>query len=97
MRFYLKEILNRIILLGNVPTPCAFKKIGGCSTLESLIMADKEVLVSGNMGEGNAAMQWVMKHKLEEGLTSLSIGVYMPGVKSILSTEQALITLQGAV
>jgi phosphoenolpyruvate synthase/pyruvate phosphate dikinase len=84
---------SSIILIGHVQ-PKKFKMVGAVQDLRSLVLSDGEVMIGGEFDKNDPALQWVLKHKANEGLTPISVGQYTAGVKSILSPEQSLLVAQ---
>jgi pyruvate,phosphate dikinase len=84
---HLKDVL---VMVGEVKTK-KFKMLGVASDLRSIILADKELSVDGAAWDSDdPAIQWVLKHKKQEGLSFVSLGSLVPGVKSMVSVHQAL-------
>jgi hypothetical protein len=84
----LKKLLkNKLTLIG--AKTAQYKVLGSIAEgLESVILATDEIVV-GDLS-GNPALEWVVKHKKEEGVKMVSIGSYAPGVKSLTSFEKAV-------
>lgn len=87
--YYLKK---KLVLVGAVKTK-AFKQMGMGDDLRSLILADKELMV-GNLSD-DPAIKKVMEWKKNEGLSLVSAGKYVTGMKSMISVEQALQIVEG--
>jgi phosphoenolpyruvate synthase/pyruvate phosphate dikinase len=84
---------DQLVLVGTVKTK-KFKMVGNVTDLRSLILADGEVALYSDTVDDKAT-QWVMAYKLKEGLSFVSLGAVVPGVKSMVSVHQALNVAQG--
>jgi pyruvate,phosphate dikinase len=83
-----KKLLKTNLTLIGAKT-AQYKVLGSIAEgLESVILATEEIVV-GDLS-GNPALEWVVKHKKEEGVKMVSVGSYAPGVKSLTSFEKAV-------
>lgn len=87
-----KEATDRLVVMSTVPHP--FKAIGRGDDLRSLVLADGEVLMGAKVDD--PAIQKVLAWKQAEGLKTVLVGQYQPGVKSMVSIPQALQLVQEA-
>ncbi len=83
------KLLDHIKVIGDVET--IFQKVTTVNTLESLVLAGKEIVVDGLEVSDKAVLK-VLAWKGQEhgGVSVVSLGQYVPGVKSMLSLPQAL-------
>lgn len=80
---------ERVTTLGYIKAK-QFKMLGVESDLRSLVMADKELLFSAALDSDDPAIAKVLAwKKASDGLSMVSIGKRIDGIKSVLSMEQA--------
>jgi pyruvate,orthophosphate dikinase len=80
------EVHIKVMVSNGIKT--TMPMIGTMDDIKSLILAKGSVVVGGE--DLDAATKKVLEWKKAEGLELMSVGGYMPGVKSVLSIEQAM-------
>lgn len=80
-----KELMGELVLVG--PSSPSFESVGVADDLESMIMAEGEVILTDKT---SPAVKKVLQWRKEEGLSPISLGAVVPGSKSFITFEQAL-------
>lgn len=82
------DLLDRLTMITQKETP--FPKVASKLTLEDLILAEGAAFYDPGFNLDHPAVKKVLEWKKAEGFSFVSLGMKLPGMKSMLSVEQAL-------